>query len=65
MGVHRDTESTYVFNNNLFLHMRYRGEGQAFAIFYTPATGNMLRDFVFDGGQGNFADRRRAAPDDR
>jgi hypothetical protein len=43
---------TYQFNNNLFLHIRYRGEGHGLTFSEVQCTGNLLLDFVFDGGYG-------------
>jgi hypothetical protein len=40
------------FNFNLFFHVRYRGEGHGFVTDFVAASGNLLQDFVFDGGYG-------------
>jgi hypothetical protein len=50
VGAQKNT--THHADYNLFLHLRYRGEGFGFRIFKVNATGNLLRDFVLDGGGG-------------
>lgn len=52
VGAERDPETEYEVNDNLILHFRYRGEGPAFVLWNLNASGNYLRDFVFDGGVG-------------
>jgi hypothetical protein len=42
----------YAITDNLFLHFRYQGEGPGFHMFFVPGQGNLLRDFVIDGGTG-------------
>jgi hypothetical protein len=39
-------------DNNLYFHIRYRGEGHGLLLNAVACSGNILRDFVFHGGYG-------------
>jgi len=45
-------EGSHMINNNLIFHFRYRGEGPGIIMWDVAASGNLIRDFLLEGGDG-------------